>query len=116
MSDNLAELASESGGHLAEASVKAARKESLDKNRGIVGIIVESLRRSTTNLKDFRVIGRPMGSSKEVTISSVRHQERTFVDVDPKAPPHESDSDVFEAGRELIGQRSRRMQNLRDTQ
>lgn len=100
--DRLAELAAESGGHVAEAVVRAGRKESLSKRSGILGIIIGSLAMSTPNLKTFRVVGRPKGSNKDVTLSSARNQRRTFVDIDPTAPIGEHDRVVFDAANDLI--------------
>lgn len=107
MKNKLANLADESHGHTAEAVVKANRNESLNKGRGIVGLIRESLRVANPSVKSFRLTGNQEGSKKEVTVSSDKHQARTFYDSNTTDSPKEVDAKMFAAARRLVEERPR---------
>lgn len=112
MADGLSELAAESGGHEAQASVKAARGESLAKDAGIVETIKESFSQATPSLKSFRIWGRKHGSSKEVMISSEKNQERTTASIPAGSDVSTVDGIVDAAAKELIAaNRSRAVAN-----
>ncbi|MDM2350141.1 hypothetical protein [Mycobacteroides abscessus] len=88
-SHKLADLADESGGHEAEATVRAARGQALSTKNGIVAAIRSSLTNATSAMSKFRITGRKGNSDKETTITSSKHQQRTFVKV-----PTTADADI----------------------
>lgn len=98
----LADLADESDGHTAEAVVKAERGKSLNFKGGIIGIILGSLEALNPTLKGFRVTGRKRGSDKEVTVSSKKHNQRSFYQTDLAAPVAEADEKMLETARGLM--------------
>lgn len=102
MAGGLSELAAESGGHEAQASVKAARGESLAKDAGLVATIKESFSQVTPSLKSFRIWGRKQGSSKEIMISSEKNQERTTASIPAGSDASTIDGIVDTAARNLI--------------
>lgn len=98
----LSDLAAESGGHVAEAVVRAGRGESLAKTGGIIGIILGSLSVLNPSLKGFRIIGRKRGASKEVTVSSKKHNQRTFFESNISDKSVEFDTKMLAAAEDLI--------------
>ncbi|UVO10734.1 hypothetical protein NM962_11805 [Mycobacterium sp. SVM_VP21] len=80
-SHKLAELADESGGHEAEVRVRAARKQALSIDSGIVRAIRSSLTHAAASMSKFKITGRKGNSDKETTITSSKHQQRVFVKV-----------------------------------
>lgn len=109
MSNKLSGLADESSGHEAEATVRAARGDSLSKNNGLVGVILETLTSTSSSaLKKFRITGRKPNSGRETTVTSERYQERTYVRTLSTASGEEVDEEVFERSTELIERRQRR--------
>lgn len=105
MKNKLSNLADESNGHSAEAVVKAERKGSLSKARGIVGLIRDSLRESNPSIRSFRLTGNQEGSKKEITVSSEKHQARAFYDSNTSDSPSEVDAKMFTAARRLVEER-----------
>jgi hypothetical protein len=105
MKNKLSNLADESNGHAAEAVVKAERKGSLSKSRGIVELIRDSLHTANPSIRSFRLTGNQEGSKKEVTISSEKHQARAYYDSNTSDLPGEVDAKMFAAARRLVKER-----------
>lgn len=107
MKNKLSGLADESQGHTAEAVVRADRNKSLSKAHGIVELISQSLKAANPSIRSFRLTGNQEGSKKEVTVSSEKHQARTFYDADTSDTPPQMDAKMFEAARRLIAEKPR---------
>lgn len=107
--DDLSQLASESGGQEAQASVKAARGESLKKDEGIVETIKNSLQAVTPHVKSFKIWGKKQGSEKEEIISSEMHQERRHVTIPPDSDPSTMDNLIISSATALIDETRSRM-------
>lgn len=103
MTNGLAELAAESGGAEADAVIRAPRGESLQKNAGAVKVVTDSVARDNPNVSEFRVVGRPRGADKDVTVSSRRHQLQGYVRIDTADPLERSDVAIIEEAIDLIG-------------
>jgi hypothetical protein len=103
MSDKLSDLAEESLGHEAEATVRAARNDSLSKSSGIVGTIVSGLDSKSPAIQDFRVTGRKPHADRDTIITSRKHQLRAFARPSPGSSTSEVDSVVFDEASSMIG-------------
>lgn len=102
-SDKLSDLAEESVGHEAEATVTAARGEGLSKRRGIVHTILGGIGTGSAAIRDFRVTGRKPNADRDTTISSKKHQKRSFARPPrPGASTEEVDEVVFGQAATLV--------------
>jgi hypothetical protein len=103
-SDALSDLAGSSGGKDAEVVVHAPRGESLNREEGIVPLILTHIRRGLSNVKNLRVVGRRRGEEVDRTVSLAKHQMRTTAAVDDNAPLLEQETEVHAAMRDLAEQ------------
>jgi hypothetical protein len=102
MNDKLSTLAEESFGHEAEATVRAARSESLSKTHGIISTILSSLGNPSPAVRKFKVTGRKVNSDRDTVITSEKHQERVFARVPRSASAGDLARNVYDRGRSLI--------------
>jgi hypothetical protein len=101
-SDKLSRLAEESTGHEAEATVRAARGETLSKDAGIVGTILGSLGSRTPAIRQFKVTGRKPNSDRDTVVTSEKYQERAFARLGRSASAVEIDQVIYDEATTLI--------------
>lgn len=94
--DVLSGLADDSGGHRATVNVGAARGESLNRSRGIMGLIKKHVRRPLTNVNDVRVKGMDAGTGRLRTVSLGRNQFQGSALFASRVPIGEEDRSVLD--------------------
>lgn len=100
--NHLYELADESGAQSSTAEVKAPRGESLNKHRGLLGVIRQVASNSNPSIKNAKITGRKPGDVNDRTVSLSRHQEKSSVEVDQTAPLGEQNRSVLNSLLSLI--------------
>ncbi len=92
--DHMTDLADESRGHFIDVTVFAERKESIDKNRGVVGFIKLLVREPLSIFRGAMVKGTRLGEKTETTITLARFIEHRKVRVGRNAAGHVVDAEI----------------------
>lgn len=112
-SSRLSGLAEESGGQKVEATVKAARSQSLSTSSGIVDQIRKIARLGRpSNVENARIRGTRVGEEAETTVSLDRHQVKTRVVIETQVSSVEQDDRVWGAQREMLNENRARALEL----
>lgn len=93
--DMLSTLAGESDGQQAQVVVSAAHGASLSRTDGIVKLIFTHVRRTLTNVREAKVVGRRPGAKRDTIISTEKHQVQAYALVDDRSPDFDQDEIIF---------------------